>query len=109
MSLFEKLEAARKAQDTDAYAELMDDDCVFVRHKDGTTMAKPEITAMLRRMMEGGGAFGDTRLIYENDDILVVHSINDYPDGTREAVLAAYTLKDGKILRLETGATLLAT
>jgi len=36
-----------------------------------------------------------------------VHSINDYPDGTREAVVAVYRLKDGKIGRLETGATLL--
>ena len=48
---------------------------------------------------------GSQRCIYENEDILVVHSVNDYPDGTREAVLAAYTLKDGKITRLETGAT----
>jgi hypothetical protein len=34
--------------------------------------------------------------------------VNDYPDGTREAVLAAYSLRDGKITRLETGATSLA-
>jgi hypothetical protein len=51
---------------------------------------------------------GQRRCIYENNDILVVHSIKDYPHGTREAVLAAYSLKDGKITRLETGATPLA-
>jgi hypothetical protein len=50
-------------------------------------------------------AMGARRKIYENEDILVVHSINDYPDGTREAVLMALSLKDGKISRLETGAT----
>jgi len=48
---------------------------------------------------------GTRRLIYENDDILVVHSINDYPDGSREALLMALSLKDGKISRVETGAT----
>jgi hypothetical protein len=51
---------------------------------------------------------GQRRCIYENNEFLVVHSIKDYPHGTREAVLAAYSLKDGKITRLETGATPLA-
>ncbi len=37
--------------------------------------------------------------------ISVVHSVNDYPDDTREAVLMACTVKDGKIRRVETGAT----
>ena len=50
---------------------------------------------------------GSRRRIYENDDILVMHSINDYPDGTREAVLMTCSLKDGKISSTETGATLL--
>jgi ketosteroid isomerase-like protein len=105
MAVFEKLQAARRAKDVKAYGDLMADDCVFVRHQSGTEMKKPELTAMLDKMMEGGGTFGEERKIYENDDILVMHSINDYPDGTREAVLACYTLKDGKITRLETGAT----
>ena len=83
----------------------MADDCVFIRHQTGTSMNKAEIGEMLKRMMGSGGTMGSRRCIYENDDILVVHSVNDYPDGTREAVLAAYTLKDGKITRLETGAT----
>ena len=31
----------------------------------------------------------------------------DFPDGTREAVMAVHTIKDGKIIRTETGATLI--
>ena len=108
MSVFEKLSAAFENRDVDAYIDLMADDCVFVRHQTGTTMNKAEIGEMLRRMQSSGGTMGSRRCIYENGDILVVHSVNDYPDGTREAVLAAYTLKDGKITRLETGATPLA-
>ena len=52
---------------------------------------------MLKRMISSGGSVADRRCIYENNDILVVHPVNDYPDGTREAVLAAYALKNGKI------------
>lgn len=106
MSVFQKLEKATQDRDADAYADLMADNCVFVRHQTGTEMKKPEIVAMLRNMMKADGAdMGNRRCIYENDDILVVHSVNKYGDGSREAVLAAYTLKNGKITRLETGAT----
>lgn len=105
MSVFEKLSAATEAGDIDRYADLMADDFTFVRHKSGMSMNKAETTAMLKKMMSNGGSMGQRRKVYENDDILVVHSVNRYPDGTREAVLAAYTLKNGKITRLETGAT----
>ena len=47
------------------------------------------------------------RCIYENDEVLVEHSVMDFPDGTREAVLAVHTIRDGRITRTETGATLL--
>jgi hypothetical protein len=53
-------------------------------------MDKETFGALIRRMMASDGMkMGERRRIYENDDILVVHSINDYPDGTREAVLMA--------------------
>lgn len=106
MSLFDKLQDATENRDAEAYISLMADNCEFVRHQTGTTMNRDEIAEMLRKMMSDGGAtMGERRCVYENDDILVVHSINDYPDGSREAVLAAYSIEDGKITRLETGAT----
>lgn len=106
MSIFEKLQRATEERDAKSYADLMAEDFVFVRHASGTTMNKAETAEMLRRMMASDATnMGDRRCIYENDDILVVHSLNDFPDGTREAVLSAYTLKNGKITRLETGAT----
>ena len=68
-----------------------------------------EFSDMLRKMVASSETeMGARRCIYENDDILVVHSINDYPDGTREAVLMACTKKGDKISRVETGATPLA-
>ena len=45
------------------------------------------------------------RIIYENDEIGVAHSFVTFTDGTQQAVLVVYTIKDGKIIRSETGAT----
>ena len=36
---------------------------------------------------------------------MISHDFMSYPDGTREAVMGVVTLKDGKIIRMETGAT----
>ena len=46
-----------------------------------------------------------SRCVYENEDIVISHDFMSYPDGTREAVMGVVTLKDGKIIRMETGAT----
>merc|ERR1711991_849836 len=48
-----------------------------------------------------------SRLVYENDEILVDHSFMSYPDNSREAVMLVAMIKDGKIIKMETGATLL--
>jgi ketosteroid isomerase-like protein len=110
MAIFEKMNAALANKDAEAYIGLYGEDAVFVRHQSGTEMDKAQFAELIRRMAASDGTvMGARRCIYENDDILGVHSVNDYPDGTREAVLMACTLKDGKIVRVETGATPLAT
>ena len=45
------------------------------------------------------------RCLYENNEILVMHQMMNFPDGTSEAVMIVNNLKDGKIIRAETGAT----
>ena len=49
-----------------------------------------------------------SRCVYENDEILVSHDFMSYPDDTKEAVMLVCMLKDGQIIRMETGATPLA-
>jgi len=44
------------------------------------------------------------RIIYENDEIGVAHYFISFKDGSRQAVLVVYIIKDGKIIRSETGA-----
>lgn len=106
MAIFQKMSAAMASRDADAYLDLYAADAVFVRHQTDTTMTKPQFAEMIRNMLASEKTdMGSRRCIYENDDMLVVHSVNDYPDGTREAVLMACTLRDGKISKVETGAT----
>jgi hypothetical protein len=108
MSLYEKMEQATKKNDVDAYLRLLHDDFKFIRHQSGQSVTKSAMADMLHRMMGSSNmSVHDSRCIYENDDILVEHSVMDFPDGTREAVMGVHMLKDGKILRTETGATLI--
>ena len=46
--------------------------------------------------------------LYENDEVLVMHSIINFPDGTSEAIIQFSELKDGKIIKTETGASLIS-
>ena len=45
------------------------------------------------------------KCIYENDDILVMHGIGYFPDGTKEAIMSVHSLSNGKIIKTESGAT----
>ena len=106
MSMFEKISQADNSRDIELMGSLFADNFKFVRHASGTSLNRDQMLNMMRDMEKHGGAqFNQQRCIYENDDILVIHSVNDYPDKTREAVIAVYTLQDGKITGLETGAT----
>ena len=45
------------------------------------------------------------RVLFENDEIGVEHSLVTFNDGNKEAVMAVYKYKDCKVVSLETGAT----
>ena len=45
------------------------------------------------------------RCLYENEDILVTHSIVHFPNGTADAVMMVHMKKDGLLWRTETGST----
>ena len=104
----EKLHATMINRDTKAYEELLHEDCVFVFHKSGNEFGKTEWVSMVEGMMSNEKFVNESsRCVYENDEILVSHDFMSYPDGTREAVMGVAKLKDGQIIRFETGATLL--
>ena len=106
MSLYEKMKTASENRDVDSYLDCIHDDFVFVRLQTGAEMSKDEWSPILTAMMQSDKLeIKDQRCIYENDEILVTHSMMNFPDGTSEAVMVVNQLKDGKVVRVETGAT----
>ena len=109
MSLYEKMVKSFEAGNLDAYLDLLHPDYVFVRHQSGEEVSKedwvPTVTGMYNAMSEGKLTFTDNRCLYENDEVLVMHNMGSFPDGSKEAIMAVHTLKDGKIIRTESGAT----
>ena len=104
--LYDRITAALQARDADAWNDFLHDDFEFVRHQSGGSFDKAQTVEMMRGFMASDAVTErDRRCLYENDEVLVVHSVMDFADGSREAVLVAYTVVDGKITRCETGAT----
>ena len=108
MSIHDKLDASMVNRDVSYYMDLIHDDFVVVFHKSGNQFSKSEQSEMVTGMMANDKFVQETnRCIYENDDILVRHNLMSYPDGSREAVMLVAMIKNGKIIRMETGATTL--
>jgi len=109
MSLYDTIAKAIDEKNASMYTDLFHDDYEFVRHQTGTSMDRTQMTEMMKMMMANEKVvIRDPRCIYENEDILVEHSVMDFPDGTTEAVMSVHTIKDGQIIRTETGATLIS-
>jgi hypothetical protein len=106
MSLYQKLKKVIEARDFEGYIELIHEDAEIVFHKSGRKLTKSEWGPMFSTMMENPKfVTNSSRCVYENSEIMVSHNFNSYPDDTKEAVMLVCMLKDGKIIRMETGAT----
>ena len=50
----------------------------------------------------------NVRILFENNEVGFEHSMVDFNDGNKEAVMTYYKFKDGKVVHQETGATKLS-
>lgn len=108
MTLYEQLNQTMLDRDVDKYMSLLHEDFTVVFHKSGNSFSKQEWAEMVTGMMANEKFIQESsRCVYENDEIIVEHSFMSYPDNTREAVMLVAMLKDGKIIKMETGATAL--
>ena len=108
MSIYEAQQAAEKNKDIEAYSAILHDDFEFIMHLDNSKMNKEQSMEMFSFMLNNADfVTHESRCLYENDEVMVSHAVMSFPDGTREAVLAYNQIQDGKVIRLETGATLL--
>ena len=102
MSILEKYTNAINNKEEATMNELLHDDFKFTMHKSGDSLGKADV---IKWAMSGDINQDKARVIYENNEIGVHHSIVTFNDGNVEAVMAVYKYKDGKIISLETGAT----
>ncbi len=104
--LYDKMVKTNETRDVDAFLSMIDEDFVMVSHQNQTKRSKQEFAKMVRGMMSSDSLeVTDQRCVYENDDILVEHSFMSFADGTKEAVLAVWTKRNDKFIKVETGAT----
>ena len=104
MSLFDKWWDAANSNDRAQMAELLHNDFIFVRHNTGEKLSKDEFLDYMLTGIRDKTTAENRRLIYENDEVIVSHSILDGPMG-RNAVMLVRLVKDGKLIRAETGST----
>ena len=106
MSVFARWSAAIENRDAEALISCLHEDYTFVRHQSGTTMNKAQMSDMLRGFMSSDKVVVHSqRCLYENDEVMVEHSVMDFADGSCEAIIGCNRLKDGLIVHTETGAT----
>ena len=102
MSILKRYTDAIKNKDEATMNELLHDDFKFTMHKSGNSLGKADV---IKWAMSGDINQDKTRIVYENDEVGIHHSVVTFNDGNVEAVMAVYRYKDGKIVSLETGAT----
>ncbi len=102
MSILKRYTDAIDKKDEATMNELLHDDFKFTMHKSGNSLGKADV---IKWAMSGDINQDKVRVVYENDEIGIHHSIVTFHDGNVEAVMAVYRYKDGKIVSLETGAT----
>ncbi len=104
MEIYTEMAAAMRADDVDRYVALLHEDFRYVRHKSNDTLSRDQMAALLRKVWGGGNrTIEDMRCVYENDDVLVIHTRLTFQSGSREAAMIVNLKKDGKVIRTESG------
>ena len=103
MSVIQKLWDAEENKDLETFIEVMSEDFIWVKHSTGEHIGRDTLREWF--MSNDAPKSENNRIIYENDEIGVAHSFVTFKDGSQQAVLVVYTIKGGKIIKSETGAT----
>ena len=104
MQIYPAMAAAMRADDVDAYAALLHDDFRYIRHKSGDALTKSEMAALLTKVWGNGNrTIEDMRCLYENDDIMVMHTTLSFRSGSREGAMIVHMKQGGKVIRIESG------
>jgi hypothetical protein len=104
MDIYPEMEAAMRADDVGRYVALLHEDFEYVRHKSNDTLNRDQMAELLGKVWAGGNrTIEDMRCIYENGDILVVHTTLSFRSGSREGAMIVHMKREGKVVRVESG------
>ena len=102
MTILKKWGEALQSLDETVMNECLHDDYEFTNYSQGKIFSKSEA---IKWAMSGDIKRENVRILFENDKVAVEHAFVSFNDGNKQAVLAFFTFRDGKIYSLETGAT----
>ena len=103
--IYEKFVNAWENKDALAEQMLFHDDWEMKFHSSGKVLTKSEMSLEDRASLMNTIRQTERRCVYENEDILVMHSITHFPNSTSDAVMMVHLKKDGLLWRTETGST----
>ena len=102
MSILEKWSKAIDERDIDGMSKLIHEDYEFTLHSAGKILSKQDV---LDWVASDDINASKVRILYENDEVGINHSVVEFKDGNIQGVLAFFRFKDGKVFRQETGAS----
>ena len=105
MSIIEKMTKIINDGDTAGAEQLIHDDYQFLMHSSGKTLSKIDVVGWVGMK---DVKKSNVRILFENNEVGFEHSMVDFNDGNKEAVMTYYKFKDGKVVHQETGATKLS-
>ena len=105
MSIIEKMTKIINEGDSAGAEELIHDDYQFLMHSSGKSLSKKDVVGWVGMK---DVKKSNVRVLFENNEVGFEHSLVDFNDGNKEAVMTYYKFKDGKVVHQETGATKLS-
>ena len=103
--LYDIMAKAKADRDIEAFNRCYHDDWEFKFHSTGRTVRRGDNTDEQTLERWDTLKVESDRCLYENEDILVTHSIVHFPNGSTDAVMMVHMKKDGLLWRTETGST----
>ncbi len=105
MSIIEKMTKIINEGDSAGAEELIHDDFQFLMHSSGKSLYKKDVVSWVGMK---DVKKSNVRILFENNEVGFEHSMVDFNDGNKEAVMTYYKFKNGKVVHQETGATKLS-
>ena len=105
MSIIEKMTKIINEGDSSEAEQLIHDDYQFLMHSSGKSLSKKDGVGWVGMK---DVKISNVRILFENNEVGFEHSMVDFNDGNKEAVMTYYKFKDGKVIHQETGATKLS-